>query len=66
MKTLVGCCFQRTKKPNTHKITPLQKAFLTLSGRLFFLPILLIGALGNAPYGGFIAHKYYNFKGKKS
>ena len=48
MKSLVGCCFQRTKKPNTHKITPRRKAFLTLWGRLFFLPN--IGAMAIAPY----------------
>jgi len=72
-RSLVGCCFQRTKKPNTHKITPRQKAYLTLSerffflpnigaiaitpyvktlsGKLFFLPIFIFGALETAPYG---------------
>jgi len=75
MKNLVGCCFQRTKKPNTHKITPRRKAYLTLfkrffflpnigaiaiapyvktlSGKLFFLPIFINGALKTAPYGDF-------------
>jgi len=48
MKSLVGCCFQRTKKPNTHKITPRRKAFLTLSKRFFFLSN--IGAIAIAPY----------------
>jgi len=50
MKKCVGCCFQRTKKPNTHKITSPRKAFLTLSGELFFLLILINGALKTAPY----------------
>jgi hypothetical protein len=48
MKTFVGCCFQRTKKPNTHKTTPRRKAYLTLSERFFFLPN--IGAMAIAPY----------------
>jgi len=48
MKSLVGCCFQRTKKQNTHKITPRRKAYLTLSKRFFFLPN--IGAMAIAPY----------------
>jgi len=48
MKSLVGCCFQRTKKPNTHKITPRRKAYLTLSERFFFLSNL--GAIAIAPY----------------
>jgi len=48
VKNLVGCCFQRTKKPNTHKIIPRRKAYLTLFKRLFFLPN--IGAMAIAPY----------------
>ena len=48
MKSLVGCCFQRTKKPNTHKATPRRKAYPTLFKRLFFLPNL--GAIAIAPY----------------
>jgi len=48
MKSLVGCCFQRTKKPNTHKITPRRKAYFTLSKRLFFFPN--IGAIAIVPY----------------
>ena len=50
-KSLVGCCFQRTKKSNTHKTTPRRKAFLTLWTNLFFLPN--IGAMAIAPYGNF-------------
>ena len=46
MKSLVGCRFQRTKKQNTHKITPRRKAYLTLSERFFFLPN--IGAIAIA------------------
>jgi len=48
MKAFVGCCFQRTKKPNRHKTTPRRKAYLTLSKRFFFLPN--IGAIAIAPY----------------
>jgi len=48
MRTFVGCCFQRTKKPNTHKITPRRKAYLTLSKRFFFLSN--IGVIAIAPY----------------
>jgi len=48
MKSLVECCFQRTKKPNTHKITPRRKAYLTLSKRFFFLSN--IGAMAIATY----------------
>jgi len=48
VKNLVGCCFQRTKKTNTHKITPRRKAYLTLSKRFFFLSN--IGAMAIAPY----------------
>jgi len=48
MKKLVGCCFQRTKKPNTHKATPRRKAFFTLSEKLFFMPISIRGALENS------------------
>jgi hypothetical protein len=84
MKSLVGCCFQRTKKPNTHKIIPRRKAYLilfksffflsnigamaiasyirTLSGKLFFLPIFICGALKTAPYGGFINQNHLNNK----
>jgi len=47
MKTLVGCCFQRTTKPNRHKIIFRQKAFSSLL-RHFFLPN--IGAMAIAPY----------------
>jgi len=50
-KSLVGCCFQRTTKPNTHKITSCRKAYLTLSEGFFFLPN--IGAMAIAPYGNF-------------
>jgi hypothetical protein len=46
--SLVGCCFQRTIKPNTHKITPRRKAYLILSKRFFFLSN--IGAIAIAPY----------------
>jgi len=48
MKSLVGCCFQRTKKTNTHKITPRRKAYLTFSKRFFFWSN--IGAIAIAPY----------------
>jgi len=48
MKAFVGCCFQRTTKSNTYKITPCRKAYLTLSKRLFFLANL--GAMAIAPY----------------
>jgi len=50
-KSLVGCCFQRTIEPNTHKTTPCQKAFFALSAKLFYLPIFINGALKTAPYG---------------
>jgi hypothetical protein len=48
MKSSVGCCFQRTQKTNTHKITPRRKAYLTFSKRFFFLAN--IGAMAIAPY----------------
>ena len=47
MKSSVGCCFQRTQKTNTHKITPRRKAYLTFSKRFFFLAN--IGAMAIAP-----------------
>ena len=60
MKSLVGCCFQRTIKPNTHKIISHQKIFFALSEKPFFLPILFNGALANAPYGFLQKQEYYN------
>jgi len=49
-QTTVGCCFQRTTKPNTQTKTFCRKAFTTLSGGLFFVPIFMNGALKTAPY----------------
>jgi len=51
MKKSVGCCFQRTTKPNTHKTTSRRKAFLTLTAKLYFLPILIMVRWKTAPYG---------------
>jgi hypothetical protein len=55
--------FQRTTKSNTHKITfrlfnsamaiATYEKNITFSAKLSFLPILLNGALANAPYGFF-------------
>jgi len=53
-KCSVGCCFQRTTKPNTHKTISCRKAFLTLTAKLYCMPILLNGALKTAPYGFFV------------
>jgi len=50
MKSLVGCCFQHTIKPNTHKITLRRKAYLTLSKRFFSLSNIGIGAMAIALY----------------
>jgi len=57
MKSLVGCCFQRTKKSNTHKITLRQKAYYTLSKRFFFLSN--IGAMAIAPYVKILSGKLF-------
>jgi len=46
----VGCCFQRTTKPNMQTITLRRKAYKTLSEGFFFMPIFNNGALKTAPY----------------
>jgi len=61
MRAFVGYCFQRTTKPNTHKIISCRKAFFAFSGRLFCLPILLNGALENSTLRNFFKiQKHYN------
>jgi len=50
MRFNVGGSFQRTKKPNIQTKMLRRKACLTLSGRLFFMPIFNNGALKTAPY----------------
>jgi len=46
-RNTVGCVFQRTTKPNTHKAISRRKAFLTLTAKLYCMPMLLNGALEN-------------------
>ena len=52
-KTPVGCSFQRTTKPNNHKITPMPKGFVNPFGEALFYANFINGALKTAPYGLF-------------